>query len=492
MKRYFKFFASILLVLYFTSICCAQTKIDWKQIKNIPDTLDFKNVLLEHLLFKAAYQPVLDPAYRGAIYYDNSLERLRIYENGEWRDMSVTIASDSIGAPLTILGYLQASDIYASRSAHIGTNVYVGGGVNASGTSVFNYLKVNNAMKLPTVASKTLGVGSIYYNPTTNKLMVLDSSNNWKETSVDVDSAISATSTNPVQNKVIKAKLDDITASITVNVMQIDGRINTLNTNLLASLTAGLTDANNSALQYASSAVSISEGYAAGLATQTLNAAASYTLALRQYVDTQDAQTHTNALASASKLFVSLISTGSTNGTITMVKDNTFTDVPVKGLGDAAFTNVASISSSIGGNIPSQRPQPPIALGTMYYDTDRKVIRYWNGSSWRSIVEGVSGRILTGDAQYYSSWLTVGHGNERFIIQCGKSNTGNVSFLEEFKSGTTPIITLGPTAGPFQYYISNVSNTGFTLNRSSYEDTTSPDALVYWIAIGSVDDVLDN
>lgn len=296
MKR-IKFFASILLMLCLSVACCAQTKIDWKQIKNIPDTLEFKNVLLEHLLFKSAYQPVMESIHQGAIYYDNQLERLRVYENGEWRDLSVSIASDSIGAPLTILGYLQASDIYASRSAYIGKDINVKGNINGSGTTRLNSLIVNNTLKIPTTASTTLGVGSIYYNPTTKKLNILNSSNQWEPISIEVDSALSATSTNPVQNKVVKQKFDDVAASLTYNIAIIDGRINTLNTNLLASLTQGLTQANASASLYASSAVTISEGYAQGLATSTYNAATAYTDALRTYVDSQDSRTLGSATA---------------------------------------------------------------------------------------------------------------------------------------------------------------------------------------------------
>lgn len=446
--KHIKFFASILLmVLCFTGTCCAQTKIDWKQIKNIPDTLEFKNVLLEHLLFKSAYQPVMESIHMGGIYYDNQLERLRVYEHGQWRDLSVTIASDSIGAPLTILGYLQASDIYASQSAYIGKDINVKGNINGSGTTRLNSLIVNNTLKIPTTASNTLGVGSIYYDTVNKQLKILNSSNQWEPISIDVDSVLSATSTNPVQNKVIYTKFDNFNASVTqeleqtlldaynyangiatqaynytnaiatqtknyadnaannasssaynaavsyanTQILVIDGRINTLNTNLLASLTQGLTGANASATLYASSAVTISEGYAQGLATATYNAAASYTDALRTYVDTQDAQTHTNALASASKLFVSDIATGAASGTFNFTKNGVTTAIGIKGLGDAAFTNVASISSSIGGNIPSSSTPPSNpTVGQIYFDTTDNVLKYWNGTVWISIGGGSS------------------------------------------------------------------------------------------------------
>lgn len=376
MKRYFRFFASILLfTLCLMSISYAQTKIDWKQIKNIPKKLEFEDVMLNHLIFNPAYQPVMETSYQGAMYYDNQLQRLRVYENGQWRDLSVTIASDSIGAPLTILGYLQASDIYASRSAYIDKDINVKGNINGSGTTRLNSLIVNNTLKIPTTASTTLGVGSIYYNPTTKKLNILNSSNQWEPISIEVDSALSNTSTNPVQNKVISAEISNLTASLTYNVTAIDNQIKQVNINMLASLSAGLNAAE------ASTTVAINTASAA-LDAQFNAEISSYSNTLKSYIDAQDFKT----LASASLLlnnYVSNITTGTASGTITMIKNNTLTDVPVKGLGDAAFTNVASISSTIGGNVPSSvipplNPNP----GQMYFDPTIGTIKIWDGSSW--------------------------------------------------------------------------------------------------------------
>lgn len=389
MKKYFKFFASILLILCFADISCAQTKIDWKQIKNIPDTLEFNNVLLEHLLFKSAYQPVMDTAHKGAIYYDNQTERLRVYENGQWRDLSVSIASDSIGAPLTILGYLQASDIYASQSAYIGKDVDVKGNVNASGTSTFNYLKVNNALKVPTVASAALGVGSVYYDTSVNKLKVLNSSNQWKVISVDVDSALSTTSTNPVQNKVIAAKINQTDADL------INGMAATLQQSY--NYANGIaTQAYNYADGIATQAYNYADSVASDAQTASENYANTQIGILRSYVSqqlgsgTSDLYVKSLRVSEALKVpvFVEssylgvgsicydnivnklrvldedgewydvnksiLIKTGSSNGTITVEEDdgatfNTY-EVAVKGLGSAAYTNVASITESIGGS----------------------------------------------------------------------------------------------------------------------------------------------
>lgn len=537
MKKIFLFFAFLLsLLLYLGDSSYAQTKIDWKQIKNIPDTLEFKNVLLEHLFFKSAYQPVIDYIHQGAMYYDNQLERLRVYEHGEWRDLTaVTIASDSIGAPLTILGYLQATDIYASRSAYIGKDVNVKGNVNASGTSTFNYLKVNNALKVPTVASKTLGVGSIYYDTTAKKLKVLNSSNNWDIVSVDVDSALSATSTNPVQNKAIYTKFDNFNASVTqsleqalidaynytnavatqtknyadnaannasdsaynaavayanTQIMVIDGRINTLNTNLLASLTQGLTGANASATLYASSAVQISEGYAQGLATATYNAAASYTDALRTYVDTQDrltmASATNNAIASATELFVSDVYTGVTSGTIKVLKNNQLTEVAVQGLGDAAFTSVASISSTISstisGNVPSHiTPPSNPSPGQMYFDPASGTIKFWTGSEWYAIVTPTVNSYDTtnkvGYREYSDGWMECW--GQHTVTNLGGSELINFP-NGGFKNTQYSISIVGDTMSnnPEIYYATVTSKAKASVTINSFYP------IVYWYASG--------
>lgn len=505
-KKYNCFALLFCLCLSFAISISAQTKIDWKQIKNIPKKLEFEDLILNHLIFNSAYQPVMDSAHQGAIYYDNQLERLRVYENGEWRDLAVTIASDSIGAPLVILGYLQASDIYASKSAYIGKDINVKGNINGSGTANLNSLKVYKTFKVPTTASTTLGVGSIYYDTTANKLKVLNSNNQWEVVSINVDTALSATSTNPVENRVIYNKFDNFEANVALELQQtlldaynyangiatqaynytdavatntknyadnvatgayqagkqysynvatsayqaarqyadtqllvIDGRINTLNTNLLASLTQGLTDANASSTLYASSAVDISEGYtntiasnteayARGLATQTLNAAASYTLALRDYVDSQDLAT----LASATKLFVSDVATSTVNGTISVTKNGSTTNVAIKGLGDAAYANVASFTPQSSSTPPSNP-----YLGQTYFDTVNNCLVYWNGTTWVSLKEVNPSNLFTmtnttiqisGDYQEKSEIIWEKNSSNLVLVQVfGWADTGTDS-----------------------------------------------------------------
>lgn len=440
MKR-IKFFASILLMLCLSVVCCAQTKIDWKQIKNIPDTLEFKNVLLEHLLFKSAYQPVMESIHQGAIYYDNMTERMRIYENGQWRDLSVTIASDSIGAPLTILGYLQANDIYATQSAYIGKDVnvkgnvnasqsaYIGkdvnvkGNVNASGTSTFNYLKVNNALKVPTVASAALGVGSIYYNPTTKKLNILNSSNQWEPISIEVDSALSTTSTNPVQNKVITAKINQTDANLingmATTLQQSYNYANGIAAQAYNYADSAATDAETASKNYADLQIrllnsTISEKLASGTSDlyvrsiRTTNASVTNLLHARS-INTDYALTVPSAYDS------SLLPTGSTNrkaniffdstdqalnyayrnsSNLIVTKklatvDGTVSDVATGSNNTIAVTkNGVTTNIAVGGegkNPSSSTPPSNPTVGQMYFDTGDQMLKYWNGTSWKTI-----------------------------------------------------------------------------------------------------------
>lgn len=329
--------------------------------------LNCTNKILSPVLeLQASSQPP-SPPYNGMIYFDSDLQRFRVYQENAWRDLSSNyiIDGNTLTNPLIINGYLESSYLYVNENASITKNLNVGGNASitkdldvkgniySSGTAILKSLKVDKTFKVPTSASTTLGVGSIYYDTTAGKLKAYNGSS-WDIVGKDitVDSAMSSTSTNPVQNKVVKQKFDDVVASLTYNVTVIDGRINTLNTNLLASLTQGLTQANASASLYASSAVTISEGYAQGLATSTYNAATAYTDALRTYVDSQDTKT----LASATKLFVSDVATSTVNGTISVTKNGSTTNVAVKGLGDAAYANVGSFS-------------PPITIDTVVQDS---------------------------------------------------------------------------------------------------------------------------
>ena len=374
--------------------------------------LNCTNKILSPVLeLEASSQPP-SPPYNGMIYFDSNLQRFRVYQENAWRDLSSNyiIDGNTLTNPLIINGYLESSNLYVNENASITKNINVGGNASitknlnvkgniySSGTAILKSLKVDKTFKVPTSASTTLGVGSIYYDATAGKLKAYNGSS-WDIVGNDivVDSTMSSTSTNPVQNKVIYTKFDNFEASTTEQLQQalldayayangiatlaynytdatatntknyadnaannasnsaytaavnyanaqilvIDGRINTINTNLLASLTQGLTAANASSSLYASSAVDISEGYtqtvasntieyAQGLATQTLNAGYAYTDALRTYVDMAIATASNDVIASATKLFVSDVATGS-NNTIAVTKNGSTTNISVGG-----------------------------------------------------------------------------------------------------------------------------------------------------------------
>jgi hypothetical protein len=441
----FKFFASILLMLCLNVFCYAQTKIDWKQIKNIPDTLEFKNVLLEHLLFKSAYQPVMESVHQGAIYYDNMLEKLRVYENGNWRDLSVTIASDSIGAPLTILGYLQATDVYASQSVYVGKDAIIKGKLNASGPAVLESLKINKTFKVPVTASTTLGVGSMYYDASTGKLNVLNGSNQWEAVGSDIviDSAMSSTSTNAVQNKVIKSYVDTNTVSAVAQGS---------NNGTIAVTKNGIT-----------SNVSVK-----GLGTAAYTASTDYATANHNHDSS----------------YVSSVSEGTANGTISVTKNGNTSSVAVHGLGGAAYTNVDSAMDSVstnpvqnkivksyvdsavsgsGGNIPVTPPSNPSA-GQMYYDSDNRAMKFWDGTRWKVVADRDSIIVRNNVSPSSETDCTVsdttvvlyrkystGHFYEvmisGFVSQSSATSyfhypSGLTMWLPSDSSGTAPVITL--------------------------------------------------
>lgn len=126
----------------------------------------------------------------GLIYYDKDLDRFRAYQEGAWRDLSsnVYIASDTIGSPLTIQGYLQASNIYASNTvyAHGVNNT---GTLTNTGNVVTEGLNANKRLKVPTFSStqtadSSLGKGSLYYDSTSNKLKAYNGST-WEDVAED-------------------------------------------------------------------------------------------------------------------------------------------------------------------------------------------------------------------------------------------------------------------------------------------------------------------
>lgn len=100
------------------------------------------------------------------IYYDSSLDRFRIFQEGGWRDLSpnVFISSDSLSSPLVLQGYLQATNIYASNSVivkdslSVGKELNAGEKMNVNGLATFTKgLSIGNGVE-PAVLDATRGV----------------------------------------------------------------------------------------------------------------------------------------------------------------------------------------------------------------------------------------------------------------------------------------------------------------------------------------------
>ena len=325
--------------------------------------------------FSGRSQPT-PPVNNGMLYFDSDLQRFRVYQEDGWRDLSsnIVIASDSLTNPLIIQGYISASNIYATNSAVInknltvkeninssgtatiqnvnilndstinrnltvkgninssGTaylknlnvtdnstinkNLTVKGKLNASGPAILESLKVNKTLKVPVTASTTLGVGSVYYDTTAGKLKVLNSSNTWDTVGNDIaiDSAMSSTSTNPVQNKVVNSYISQQLGSGTSNLY-----VRTLKTELALRLPI-----------VGSNILGLGSIYYDPFWNR-----------VRVYVNNSD------------DVFIDKdikIKTGSHDGTIKVEEDDGVNfstyEVAVKGLGTAAYSNVASFSAA--------------------------------------------------------------------------------------------------------------------------------------------------
>lgn len=410
--------------------------------------------------FSGRSQPT-PPVNNGMLYFDSDLQRFRVYQENAWRDLSsnIVITSDSLTSPLVIQGYISASNIYATNSAVInknltvkeninssgtatiqnvnilndstinrnltvkgninssGTaniknlnvtdnstinkNLTVKGKLNASGPAILESLKVNKTLKVPVTASTTLGVGSVYYDTVTGKLKVLNSSNTWDNvgTDITVDSAMSSTSTNPVQNKVVNSYISQRLGSGTSNLY-----VRTLKTELALKLPI-----------VGSSILGLGSIYFDPFKNR-----------VRVFVNNSD------------DVFIDKdikIKTGSHDGTIKVEEDDGLNfstyEVAVKGLGSAAYANVASFTPQSTSTPPSN----PYA-GQTYFDTNDDVLKYWNGTSWIALKEMTPSNLYTTSTGYdtYSGrnqswceniWQASGnYHNSRFYQFFGWAGTG--------------------------------------------------------------------
>lgn len=296
------------------------------------------------------------PVNNGMIYFDSELQRFRVYQENGWRDLSSNyiIDGNTLTNPLIINGYLESSNLYVNENASITKNLNVGGNasitknlavkgrLNASGPATLESLKVNKAMKVPVTASTTLGVGSVYYDTTAGKLKVFNSSNNWDTVGNDitVDDALSETSTNPLQNKVITTNFRQIGMAFANTISDVA----TSTVNGTIKVTKNGSSTNVSVKGLGSAAYANVASFAAPITVDSSISDSStnpvQNKKVKEYVDTLS-QTITNN-------YVYNVQEGDSSGTIKVTRGLQNINVKVHGLGDAAYANVASISSSIG------------------------------------------------------------------------------------------------------------------------------------------------
>lgn len=281
--------------------------------------------------FSGRSQPT-PPVNNGLLYFDSDLQRFRVYQENAWRDLSsnYVINGTTLTNPLIVDGYLDTRNIYINENASITKNLNVQGNINSSGTTTVTSLNTDKVLKVPTSASTTLGVGSIYYDTTAGKLKAYNGTS-WDIVGKDitVDSAMSSTSTNPVQNKVVTSWIDRQLGSGTSNLDVNSVKTKDIKvTNSLAipswngdwSLISG---GDSSKLYFDTASKTIGFMYLNG------NLVNMYKLAKNNEV-------------------IANISTGDNNGTIKFTRNDVVgsTNVTVKGLGSAAYHSSSDYASA--------------------------------------------------------------------------------------------------------------------------------------------------
>ena len=469
--------------------------------------------------FSGRSQPT-PPVNNGMLYFDSDLQRFRVYQENAWRDLSSNyiINGTTLTNPLVIDGYLDTRNIYINENASISKNLNVQGNINSSGTTTVTSLNTDKVLKVPTSASTTLGVGSIYYDTTAGKLKAYNGTS-WDIVGKDitVDSAMSSTSTNPVQNKVIYNK------------------IYTLNTNMLASLSAGLDAAEASATRLVNTASSSFDtklqNASSSLNTQFNNAITGFDNSIKAYVseklgsgtsdlwvksikttnasvtnkldayDLQISRTliiptsrgrvddylnksqngaclsfiespynsiaytyypgsgdfyYTKQLSTMNET-VSSLTTGLHDGTIIFTRNGEDFEVPVKGLGSAAYANVASFSTAGAANtIPTTQPTNPVA-GSIYWNVNGSYLRIYSGSSWYNIYPQANPSAIQNENYIQNAMHSYDYtesGNVRYDFTEGiaitpDNQTCYYPMLQESNDGTTFSDVTGYKRGHF-------------------------------------------
>ena len=395
----------------------------------------------------------------GYIYYDIDTQRLMGYQEGHWRDLSpvTIIGTDSLHSPLIIEGYLETTNSYVENRVVIGN---ASESHNEIGTASAKIDFGNDgAIRIPVNSNPNqlnteFGTGSIAYNPTTKKLLVYDGTN-WISPvpEITVDSSISSTSTNPVQNKevyrfiaqtesnsfyyiaeairnVVKNvhnQMTDITGVPTLNSWPIGGTTSH-DTPLLQEAyesfkalidyvrSATLNSAKTYADTVAATTLSSAKTYADGKTT-TVDTAMSGTSThavqnkvIKSYIDTKDAQT----LASAS-LYVDNKLSSSSNVNVNGVWANTL-----------QVNNMLRLPLSTVSNAP---------IGSLAYNSTSSKLQYKDASGWKDIIQSAGG---SGDLNINIKNVTCRLDAQENHVS---GNTTNVT--HEYYDVTTKLIEVG-------------------------------------------------
>lgn len=398
----------------------------------------------------------------GYIYYDIDTQRLMGYQEGHWRDLSpvTVVGTDSLHSPLIIEGYLETTNSYVENRVVIGN---ASESHNEIGTASAKIDFGNDgAIRIPVNSNPNqlnteFGTGSIAYNPTTKKLLVYDGTS-WISPvpEITVDSSISSTSTNPVQNKevyrfiaqtesnsfyyiaeairnVVKNvhnQMTDITGVPALNSWPIGGT-----TSHATPLLQEAYESFKALIDYVRTAtLNSAKTYADSKDTTTLNSAKTYAdsaaaTALNSAKTYADGKTTTNSSLSVKTVTTSgnatvggnLTVSGSSNNIVN--GDTTFRDdiSMVQGTNLTAdnltadtgkFDDWLRLPTSTSSSAPT---------GSLAYNSTAQKLQYKDANGWKDIVsQGLISALVD------TSLISHGGVGEYFTVTDSESNTVNV------------------------------------------------------------------
>lgn len=333
MSRFYLLLA-VLLSMASCQMTTAQTRIDWKQIKNTPNSFsgygitdfsfssDNASIKVGNLEVKDGLETKTltltplssDPSMLrvGSLYYNDVEHKIYVNENGTWKPLwnSISISPDSLGpGVVSITGPLSVSE-GITAGGHILTRgslfadgninakrIYLESGYDAEIDAGNGKIYVAETIFNPLESSPTAIRGAVYYNSNDNKLYVYDGSK-WSAVGDDIviDTSMSDTSAHAVQNKVIKTYVDTQDATTLASAKSY---ADTHDTATLASAKS-YTDTKTSGLS-----VTVDSLMSSTSANPVQNKV------IRDYIDTHDSQT-----LSAAKGYTDGVISGLSTGSI--------------------------------------------------------------------------------------------------------------------------------------------------------------------------------